>query len=108
MVTLIIGWILLGLIIGAVARLVVPGRQPIGILATILIGVVGSVVGGIISTYAGIGRGALSFLVALGVAAVLVFVVAGSRRSYTGRRWELTGQARRGVITREGPAGPTA
>jgi uncharacterized membrane protein YeaQ/YmgE (transglycosylase-associated protein family) len=86
MVTLIIGWILLGLIIGAVARLVVPGRQPIGILATILIGIVGSVVGGIISTYAGIGR-ALSFLVALGVAAVLVFVVAGSSRSYTGRRW---------------------
>jgi uncharacterized membrane protein YeaQ/YmgE (transglycosylase-associated protein family) len=88
MVTLIIGWIVIGLIIGAIARLVVPGRQPIGILATILIGILGSVIGGIIAYYAGIGRGAVSFLIAVAVAAVLVFLATGTgRRSHAGRRW---------------------
>ncbi|QDV64067.1 GlsB/YeaQ/YmgE family stress response membrane protein [Crateriforma conspicua] len=42
----ILGWILFGLIIGAIARLVVPGRQDIGMLRTMLLGIVGSFVGG--------------------------------------------------------------
>lgn len=46
MLTFIIVMILLGLIAGAVARLVLPGRDPIGILGTIGIGVLGSFVGG--------------------------------------------------------------
>jgi len=44
----ILGWCLFGLIAGAVARLLVPGRQPIGIAMTILLGIVGSLVGGFI------------------------------------------------------------
>jgi uncharacterized membrane protein YeaQ/YmgE (transglycosylase-associated protein family) len=48
MVTFIIILILVGLIAGAVARLLVPGRDPIGILGTILLGIVGSFVGGFI------------------------------------------------------------
>jgi len=40
--------ILIGLVAGAVARLVVPGRDPMGILATIVLGIVGSFVGGFI------------------------------------------------------------
>ena len=42
----IVAWIVLGLIAGAVARVLVPGRDPIGIPATILLGIVGSFVGG--------------------------------------------------------------
>ena len=42
----IIGLIIIGLIAGAIARLVIPGKQNIGILATIVIGIVGSFVGG--------------------------------------------------------------
>jgi uncharacterized membrane protein YeaQ/YmgE (transglycosylase-associated protein family) len=38
--------IIVGLIAGALARLVVPGRQPMSILATIVLGIVGSFVGG--------------------------------------------------------------
>jgi uncharacterized membrane protein YeaQ/YmgE (transglycosylase-associated protein family) len=38
--------IIIGLIAGALARLVVPGRQPMSILATIVLGIVGSFVGG--------------------------------------------------------------
>ena len=46
MVTFIIVLIIIGLIAGAVARLLVPGRDPIGIFGTILLGIVGSFVGG--------------------------------------------------------------
>jgi len=45
----LIGWLLFGLFIGAVARLLVPGEQAIGLLGTMLVGVVGSFVGGFLS-----------------------------------------------------------
>jgi uncharacterized membrane protein YeaQ/YmgE (transglycosylase-associated protein family) len=48
MLEFIIILILIGLLAGAVARLVVPGRDPMGILGTILLGIVGSLVGGFI------------------------------------------------------------
>jgi uncharacterized membrane protein YeaQ/YmgE (transglycosylase-associated protein family) len=46
MVTFVIVLIIVGLIAGAIARLLVPGRDPMGILATIALGVVGSFIGG--------------------------------------------------------------
>lgn len=46
MLWFIISFILLGLIAGAVARLLVPGRDPLGIPATIGLGIVGSFIGG--------------------------------------------------------------
>ena len=46
MVTFIIILIIIGLIAGAVARLLIPGRDPIGLLGTIVLGIVGSFVGG--------------------------------------------------------------
>ncbi|WP_372722276.1 GlsB/YeaQ/YmgE family stress response membrane protein [Novipirellula sp.] len=42
----IIGWMISGLIIGLIARALVPGRQAIGILRTMLLGIVGSFIGG--------------------------------------------------------------
>jgi uncharacterized membrane protein YeaQ/YmgE (transglycosylase-associated protein family) len=45
----IIGWALFGLIVGLIARFLVPGRQPMSLLMTTLLGVVGSFVGGGIS-----------------------------------------------------------
>ena len=45
----IIGWMLFGLIVGAIARFVYPGRQDIGLLRTMLLGVVGSFVGGFLA-----------------------------------------------------------
>lgn len=41
-----IAWLLVGLVAGAVARLLVPGRDPMGLLGTLVLGLVGSVVGG--------------------------------------------------------------
>jgi uncharacterized membrane protein YeaQ/YmgE (transglycosylase-associated protein family) len=45
----IIGWFLFGLIVGLIARFLVPGKQPMGWLMTALLGIVGSFVGGGIS-----------------------------------------------------------
>ncbi len=45
----ILGWLVIGLIAGALARLIIPGRQPMGMLMTMVLGVIGSLVGGFIS-----------------------------------------------------------
>ena len=45
-----IGWIIIGLVAGLFARLLVPGRQPMGWLLTIGLGLLGSIVGGVISS----------------------------------------------------------
>lgn len=42
----IIVFILVGLVVGVLARLLLPGRDPIGIIATILVGIVGAIIGG--------------------------------------------------------------
>lgn len=46
----IIGWALFGLIIGLIARFLYPGRQPMGIVMTMILGIIGSLVGGAIGT----------------------------------------------------------
>ena len=46
MLTFIIVLIIIGFIAGAIARLLVPGRDPIGVLGTIFLGIIGSFVGG--------------------------------------------------------------
>ena len=43
-------WLIIGLVAGALARLLIPGQQPMGCLVTIVLGLVGSVVGGFISS----------------------------------------------------------
>jgi uncharacterized membrane protein YeaQ/YmgE (transglycosylase-associated protein family) len=50
-----IGFIIAGLIIGALARLLMPGRQKIGLLWTLLLGLAGSVIGGTIANLLGAG-----------------------------------------------------
>jgi uncharacterized membrane protein YeaQ/YmgE (transglycosylase-associated protein family) len=42
----ILGWIIFGLIVGALAKLVMPGRDPGGILVTVALGIVGALLGG--------------------------------------------------------------
>jgi uncharacterized membrane protein YeaQ/YmgE (transglycosylase-associated protein family) len=45
----IIGWLLLGLVAGVLARLLVPGRDPMGWIGTIVLGLAGSFVGGFLA-----------------------------------------------------------
>lgn len=42
----ILGWVLFGLVVGIVAKLVMPGKDPGGIIITILLGIVGALIGG--------------------------------------------------------------
>jgi len=66
-----IGFIIAGLIIGALARLLLPGRQKIGLLWTLALGVVGSVIGGAIANLIGTGD-----IMELNVVGFIVAVVA--------------------------------
>ena len=49
----IIGWILFGLIVGIVAKFLMPGRDPGGFFITVLLGIVGSLVGGFLGRLVG-------------------------------------------------------
>jgi uncharacterized membrane protein YeaQ/YmgE (transglycosylase-associated protein family) len=80
----ILGAIVVGLLVGALGRLVVPGKQAIGCLMTLLIGIVGAVAGLAIANAADIHAWLFVLAVQVGVAAVGVAVVAGSMR---GPRW---------------------
>ena len=70
----ILGLIIVGLVIGLLARLFLPGRQRIGILLTVLLGVLGAVIGGLLVSQ--IGAGSVFELNVPGfIAAVVVSVV---------------------------------
>jgi uncharacterized membrane protein YeaQ/YmgE (transglycosylase-associated protein family) len=57
MITALIFWIIVGLIAGALAKLVMPGDDPGGIIVTIIIGIVGAVIGGWLIRAIGLGGG---------------------------------------------------
>jgi uncharacterized membrane protein YeaQ/YmgE (transglycosylase-associated protein family) len=86
-VAAMIGFIVAGLVIGALARLIKPGEQNIGLLMTLLLGLAGSVVGGLVANALGTGDifelNFLGFIVAVIAAVVLIGIAegaAGSRR----------------------------
>ncbi|MEA2193125.1 MAG: hypothetical protein QOI73_3246 [Solirubrobacteraceae bacterium] len=74
-----IGFIVAGLVIGLLARLILPGRQRIGLLWTLVLGVLGSVVGGVIANLIGSGDiwelNFIGFVVAV-IAAVFLLATA--------------------------------
>jgi uncharacterized membrane protein YeaQ/YmgE (transglycosylase-associated protein family) len=72
----ILGWIFFGLIVGALAKLVMPGRDPGGILVTILLGVAGAILGGFVGRAMGLyGPGeAAGFLMSFVGAIVLLII----------------------------------
>jgi uncharacterized membrane protein YeaQ/YmgE (transglycosylase-associated protein family) len=70
---------IVGLVIGALARLLVKDTRGYGLLATILSGIVGALGGGLIANVLDVG-GILEFIVALLVAAVVIAITASSSR----------------------------
>jgi uncharacterized membrane protein YeaQ/YmgE (transglycosylase-associated protein family) len=81
----ILGWILFGLIVGALAKLVMPGRDPGGIIVTMLLGIAGAVLGGFLGRalgFYGEGEAAGFFMSFLGAVALLALyrVMVGRRR----------------------------
>lgn len=53
----IIAWLIVGLVAGALARLLVPGRDPMGFLGTLALGLVGSLIGGFVGSLLTEGEG---------------------------------------------------
>jgi uncharacterized membrane protein YeaQ/YmgE (transglycosylase-associated protein family) len=75
-------WILSGLVIGAVARFLLPGRDPIGCLATIALGILGAILGGYVWTEVFDRRDNISWIGAIISAMILLLIF----RSFTYRR----------------------
>jgi uncharacterized membrane protein YeaQ/YmgE (transglycosylase-associated protein family) len=72
----IISWIVFGLVVGVIAKLLMPGRDPGGIVITALIGIAGAVIGGMVGRALGMyGPGeAAGYLMSILGAVVLLFV----------------------------------
>ena len=78
----ILGWILLGLFAGTIARAIIPGRtEPGGCIGTTAVGILGALLGGFLATALGIGEGIDEFfdlgtwLVAIGGSVVLLLII---------------------------------
>jgi uncharacterized membrane protein YeaQ/YmgE (transglycosylase-associated protein family) len=73
----IITWIVMGLIVGALAKFIMPGKDPGGVIVTILIGIAGAMVGGFVASAAGLGTvtgfDVGSLVIATGGALLLLF-----------------------------------
>lgn len=84
----VIGFIVFGLVVGIVARLIVPGRQHLSIWMTLLLGVLGSVIGGIVANVLGTGDiFELNFIGAIvAFASAVVLVVVGEQAGVISRR----------------------
>lgn len=85
----LIGFIVFGLVVGALARLIKPGKQHLSLLATLLLGLVGSVIGGVVASLLGTGNifelNILGSIVAV-IAAVLLIGVAEAITSGRARK----------------------
>jgi uncharacterized membrane protein YeaQ/YmgE (transglycosylase-associated protein family) len=74
----ILSWIVMGLIVGLLAKFIMPGKDPGGMIVTILIGIAGAFLGGFLGSYLGLGPvsgfNIGSILVATGGAILLLIV----------------------------------
>jgi uncharacterized membrane protein YeaQ/YmgE (transglycosylase-associated protein family) len=72
----IIGWIIFGLIVGVVAKLLMPGKDPGGFIITILLGVAGALLGGFVGRMLGLyGPGDAAGFIMSVIGAILLLVI---------------------------------
>jgi len=80
----ILSWIVMGLIVGSLAKWILPGKDPGGIIVTILIGIAGAFVGGFIGSVLGFGTvtgfNLGSFVLAIGGAVLLLILYRSMKR----------------------------
>jgi uncharacterized membrane protein YeaQ/YmgE (transglycosylase-associated protein family) len=68
----LVSLVVVGLVIGGLGRLVVPGRNSIGLMATVFIGLLGSFIGTVVGAILGLGL--ITIVLEVGVAAGLVYL----------------------------------
>jgi uncharacterized membrane protein YeaQ/YmgE (transglycosylase-associated protein family) len=88
----VIGFVVFGLVVGVLARLIVPGKQELSLGTTVLLGVIGSVVGGLVAN--ALGTGDIFELNVVGsivaILASVVLIVVGERTGAIRRRFRRT------------------
>jgi uncharacterized membrane protein YeaQ/YmgE (transglycosylase-associated protein family) len=82
----IISWIIFGLIAGALAKWIMPGKDPGGMIITIILGVVGAFVGGYVGTLLGMGSVDGFDIRSLFIAVLGAIILLAAYRLATGRR----------------------
>lgn len=83
----ILGWIVLGLLAGAIAKAIMPGDDPGGIIVTMLIGIVGAIIGGLIASALNIGELGSFFDLGTWIIAILgALLLLGIYRMVAGNR----------------------
>ena len=85
----LIGFVVFGLIVGLVARLLVPGRQHLSLVATCVLGMLGSVIGGFVAS-------------ALGTGDVFELNIIGSLVAFAAAVALITAVDRAGILTKKG------
>ena len=85
MISALIFWIIVGLIAGALAKLIMPGDDPGGIVVTIILGIVGAIIGGFLLSLVGLGGGGgfISSIIAGIIGAMILLAI---YRLFAGRR----------------------
>ena len=87
MIGTIIVWIVIGLVAGALAKLIMPGDDPGGIIVTILIGIAGAFVGGFLASLVGLAEGGLIWTIVIATIGAIILLaiyrmlVGGRRRA---------------------------
>jgi len=87
----VIGWIVFGLVVGAIAKLLMPGRDPGGCIITVALGIVGAIVGGVLAQALGLVEpsqafGDRSFLVQLFFAVIGAVIILAVYRLIASKR----------------------
>jgi uncharacterized membrane protein YeaQ/YmgE (transglycosylase-associated protein family) len=83
----IVGWIVFGLVVGALAKFIMPGRDPGGCLLTILLGIAGAMIGGYLGRFLGLygpdepAGFVMATLGAVVVLAIYRMVIGGKRKT---------------------------
>jgi uncharacterized membrane protein YeaQ/YmgE (transglycosylase-associated protein family) len=87
----VIGWIIFGLIVGLLARWLMPGKDPGGCIVTVLLGIAGAVVGGFVARLLGVATttvtlGDRNFLLQLAFAVIGAVIILALYRILAGKR----------------------
>ena len=82
----VLSWIILGLVAGALGKLIMPGDDPGGIIVTILLGIAGAFVGGFLGSQIGVGSTEGLDLTSIATATVGAIVLLFGYRQFRGRK----------------------
>ncbi len=86
----LIGFLAFGLVVGAVARLIKPGKQHLNVWMTLLLGVVGSLVGGLVASLLGTGNIWELNIIGAIVAIIVAVALVGTAEAFYAKRGRTT------------------